>query len=123
MPYLVAEQTSSSGDSESHIIGYSYVSPYRERTAYRFTVENSVYIANNFEGKGIGGRLLEELIRRCKLCGFKQIVSIVAGAGDEPSFNLHTRLGFRLVGTQERIGFKFGQWWDRRMLQCSLEDD
>jgi len=112
-PYLVAE-------SGGRIAGYAYASKYRPRPAYRHTVENSVYVDNDTHRRGIGRTLLEALIERCTLQGFRRMVAIIGDSANAPSIKLHERLGFLPVGIIPACGFKHGQWLDQVIMQRPL---
>ena len=112
-PYLVAE-------IDGHVAGYAYASKYRPRPAYRHTVENSVYVANDTHRRGIGGTLLQALIERCTEQGFRRMVAIIGDSGNAPSIKLHERLGFLPVGIIPACGFKHGQWLDQVIMQRAL---
>ena len=112
-PFLVAER---SGD----VVGYAYAGPYRARPAYRWTVEDSVYIAPQVQGQGIGRALLERLIREAEAGGFRQMIAVIGDSEQTPSIALHESVGFRRVGTLEAVGFKFGRWLDSVLLQRPL---
>lgn len=114
-PYLVAERN-------DRILGYAYVGPYRPRPAYRFTVEDSVYIAREARRLGIGRRLLDALIERTVAAGGRQMVAIIGDSAHIASVRLHERAGFRLVGTLENVGFKFDRWLDTVIMQRPLGD-
>ena len=118
LPYLVAEP-SAEGTPEG-VWGYAYAGPYRSRPAYRYSVENSVYVAPGLEGRGIGRALLEELIRRCAELGYRQMIAIIGDSAHVPSIKLHEALGFSHVGNIVSVGFKFGRWVDCVMLQRPL---
>jgi phosphinothricin acetyltransferase len=113
LPYLVAELHGS-------IVGYSYAMPYRSRSAYRFTVENSVYVRQDFSGQGIGQALLSALISRCGRSGFLQMIAIIAGNENIPSIRLHAKMGFQVVGTLNNVGLKFGKFVDTVIMQRGL---
>ena len=113
MPYLVAEVA-------GLIAGYAYVSPYRTRSAYRFAVENSIYLAPGREGQGLGTRLLESLIARCEQGPWRQMVAVIGDSANHASIRLHERLGFRPIGRLEAVGFKFGRWVDSVLMQRPL---
>jgi L-amino acid N-acyltransferase YncA len=113
LPHLVAEQ---GGD----VVGYSYASPYRARAAYRFSIEDSVYVAEGLSGSGIGRALLTALIAKCEAGGWRQMVAIIGDSGNAASITLHERLGFRMVGTFRAIGFKHGRWVDSVLMQRAL---
>lgn len=113
LPYLVAEM-------EGCVAGYAYASPYRPRPAYRFTVENSVYVNPAHARKGLGRMLLEELIAGCEAAGCRQMVAVIGGTDNAASIALHEALGFRHVGVLRRVGFKFGRWVDTVLMQRPL---
>ena len=113
LPYLVAEM-------DGRVVGYSYASRYHSRTAYRFTIEDSVYIANEMRGRGIGTALLQSLIARCETGPWRQMLAIIGHTGGASSIALHKRLGFQPVGTIKSVGFKFGEWGDTDFMQRSL---
>ena len=112
-PYLVAEV----GDA---IAGYAYAGPYRARPAYRFTVEDSIYLAPHARRRGIGKALLAALVAESEAAGFRQMIAVIGDSAQTPSIALHGALGFRLVGTLEAVGFKFGRWLDSVLMQRAL---
>ncbi len=112
-PYLVAEK-------DGQIVGYAYASKYRPRPAYRHTVENSVYVDADTHGKGIGAKLLDELISRCTALGLRRMVAIIGDSYNMPSIRLHERAGFEHVGTIPACGFKHGLWLDQVIMQRAL---
>ena len=114
LPYLVAEQN-------GQVVGYAYVTLYRPRPAYRFTVEDSVYVRDGLAGQGIGSLLLSEIIKICTAKGYRQLMAVV-GDASPPSVSLHQRHGFTLAGTFKSVGYKFGAWRDTAMLQRPLGD-
>src|SRR5690606_16828311 len=101
-PYLVAER-------DGRVVGYSYASAYRPRPGYRFTVENSVYVAADAQRGGIARALLEELIRRCTAAGYRQMVAVIGDSANTPSMQLHRALGFTYSGVIHSIGWKHGR--------------
>lgn len=113
LPYLVAEL-------EGRIVGYSYATAYRPRPAYRFTIEDSVYVAEGLGGRGVGSALLGELIARCEKGPWRQMLAVVGNSGNEGSIALHKRMGFQTVGTLSSVGFKLGRWVDTVLMQRSL---
>jgi L-amino acid N-acyltransferase YncA len=113
LPYLVAEQS-------ERIIGYCYASLYRTRSCYRYTVEDSIYVAAAETGRGIGRALLTRLIERCTAQGFRQMVAVIGGSDQWPSIRLHRALGFTRIGVLPAIGFKFGGWVDTVLMQRAL---
>ena len=113
LPYLVAMK-------DGEVAGYAYASPYRSRSAYRHTVEDSIYVAPGMQGHGIGKALLLEVIRRCTESGFTQMVAVVGNSANAGSQRVHQRLGFETVGVLRNVGFKFGQWVDTVLMQRAL---
>lgn len=113
LPYLVAEE-------EGRVLGYAYAGPYRERSAYRYTVEDSVYLDPAAQRRGIGRALVVRLIEDCTAWGARQMLAVIGDSGNAGSVGLHTSLGFREVGTQRAVGFKFGRWVDTVTMQRSL---
>jgi L-amino acid N-acyltransferase YncA len=114
LPYLVAEQA-------GRVLGYCYASPYRARAAYRFSVEDSIYIDDQAElGRGIGRALLSELIEECTARGYRQMVAVIGGSEQWPSIRLHRALGFAEIGVLRAIGYKFGGWVDTVLMQRAL---
>ena len=113
LPYLVAQV----GDD---VAGYAYASSYRPRPAYRYTVENSVYVADEMQGRGIGRSLLATLIARCEAGPWRQMVAVIGDSGNTASIALHEQLGFRMVGRLEAVGFKLGRWVDSVLMQRTL---
>jgi phosphinothricin acetyltransferase len=109
-PYLVAEQGGA-------VAGYGYAGPYRPRPAYRFTVEDSIYLAETARGRGIGGRLLRGLLDASEARGFRQMIAVIGDSGNEASIRLHKAAGFTLVGTFKDIGWKHGRWLDSVLMQ------
>jgi L-amino acid N-acyltransferase YncA len=112
-PYLVAE-----GDGA--VLGYAYAGPYRSRPAYRFSVENSVYVAPDAHRRGVGRALLERLIAEAQARGFRQMIAVIGDSDQAPSIALHRAAGFRLVGTIAAVGFKHGRWLDSVLMQREL---
>jgi phosphinothricin acetyltransferase len=113
LPYLVAQ-------AGAEILGFAYAAAYRPRPAYRFTVEDSAYVADGFGGQGIGSALLGELIVRCEQRSWRQMVAVVGDSANLSSIALHKRFGFELVGTLRSVGFKFNRWVDTPILQRTL---
>jgi len=113
LPYLVAE-------AGGAVVGYCYATSYRPRPAYRYTIEDTVYIADGLGGRGIGAALLAALIARCEAGAWRQMIAIIGDSGNAGSIALHRRLGFELVGTLRSTGFKLGRWVDSVMMQRAL---
>jgi phosphinothricin acetyltransferase len=112
-PYLVAE-------ADSQVLGYAYAGPYRARPAYRWSVEDSVYIAPEAQRRGVGRVLLERLIAESEQRGFRQMIAVIGDSEQVPSIELHRALGFRLIGTLAAVGFKHGRWLDSVLMQRPL---
>lgn len=113
LPYLVAE-------AANGIQGYAYAAPFRPRPAYRFSVEDSIYVHDEARGQGVGGLLLAELIARCTDWGARQMLAVIGDSANQGSVALHTRLGFKPAGQFENIGHKFGRWLDILLMQRTL---
>jgi phosphinothricin acetyltransferase len=113
LPWLVA-------DFGGTIAGYGYCAPYRTRSAYRYALEDSVYVREDMQGRGVGTALLVELIRRCEALGYRQLVAVIGDSAHAASINLHAALGFLRVGTLRSVGFKFGRWVDSVIMQRPL---
>jgi L-amino acid N-acyltransferase YncA len=111
-PYLVTEDG-------GKVAGYAYAGPYRPRPAYRFTVEDTIYLAPEAAGRGLGTQLLGELIAQCQSQGHKQMIAIIGGA-TESSQRLHARLGFHEAGRLANVGYKFDRWLDTLLMQRAL---
>jgi phosphinothricin acetyltransferase len=113
LPYLVAEL-------EGEMVGYAYATPYRPRPAYRYTIEDSVYVAQSHPRRGIGGALLTALIARCEAGPWRQMIAVIGDSANVGSIGLHQRFGFRHVGTLRDVGWKLGRWLDSVVMQRSL---
>jgi phosphinothricin acetyltransferase len=113
LPWQVAEHA-------GRIAGYCYASTYNARSAYRFTVQDSVYVAEEAVGRGVGTALLGAVIELCAAQGYRQMMAVVGDSGNEASLRLHARLGFRTIGQALRVGVKFGRWVDIVYLQRPL---
>jgi len=113
LPYLVAK-------IDGKVVGYAYAFLYRARTGYRFTVEESVYVADGFKGAGIGHKLLSALITLCREQGYKQMIAVIAGTDNVASIKFHESLGFTHAGTLKNVGFKFGKWVNTVLMQKEL---
>jgi phosphinothricin acetyltransferase len=112
-PYLVAE-------ADDGLAGYAYAGPYRPRPAYRWSVEDSVYVAPHMHRRGIGAALLDRLIAAAEQRGYRQMVAVIGDSAQMPSIALHRAAGFRPIGTIENVGFKFGRWLDTVLMQRAL---
>jgi phosphinothricin acetyltransferase len=117
-PFLVAEDADQV--PKKQVLGYAYAGPYRARPAYRFTVEDSIYVAQEAQRRGVGRALLDRLITECEARGFRQMIAGIGDSVQTPSIALHEATGFRLVGTFEAVGFKFGRWLDSVLMQRPL---
>lgn len=113
LPYLVAEHA-------GEIVGYAYAGTFRPRSGYRYTIEDSVYVAEALRGNGIGGALLRALIARCESGPWRQMIACIGDSANEASVALHRRLGFRLVGSLGSVGWKLGRWVDVVFMQRPL---
>jgi phosphinothricin acetyltransferase len=113
LPYLVAEM-------DGRVVGYSYATFYRTRPAYRYTVEDSVYVEDGLNGRGIGTLLLAELIARCERGPWRQMLAVIGDSANAGSIALHRRMGFTPAGNLTSVGFKFGRWVDSVFMQRAL---
>jgi phosphinothricin acetyltransferase len=113
LPYLVAE-------AAGRVLGYAYAAPFRTRSAYRYSLEDSIYIAPDATGRGIGQALLNELLARSAALGYRQMVAVIGDSGNAASIALHARLGFRQVGLLQAVGYKHGRWVDSVLMQRDL---
>jgi len=113
LPFLVAVKK---GD----VLGYAYASPFRPRPAYRFTVEDSIYISPAAQGQGIGKRLLMEVIDFCETRGYRQMIAAIGDSANTGSIGLHRSLGFDKMGIQKSVGFKLDRWVDVVIMQRTL---
>lgn len=113
LPWLVAEQA-------GEVIGYAYAGQFRARNAYRYTIEDSIYLAPGHGGKGVGKALLTELIGRVQPMGFRALLAVIGDSENHASIALHKALGFQMSGTLPHVGYKFGRWLDVVMLTLPL---
>lgn len=113
LPYLVAE-------ARGQVVGYAYSGPYRPRPAYRFTVEDSIYVHGDVQGRGVGRALLARLIDESARAGARQMIAVIGDSGNVASIRLHAALGFRHVGVLESVGNKFSRWLDVVFMQRAL---
>jgi len=114
LPFLVAE-------SRGSVVGYAYAGPFRPRSAYRYTLEDSVYVAPEVRGLGVGRALLAELVARATALGYRQMIAVIGDSANHASIRAHSAAGFAHVGTITNVGLKFGQWLDSVYMQRSLE--
>ena len=114
-PYLAA-------DIDGKLAGYAYASLYRTRPAYRFTVENSVYVAPDMHRRGVGKALLERLIEECTARGYRQMIAVIGDSDQAASIGVHKACGFEPAGNLKSIGWKFGKWLDTPLMQRALGD-
>lgn len=113
LPYLAAEL-------DGRVLGYSYATAYRSRPAYRNTIEDSVYVTEEMQGRGVGRALLTTLVSRCEAGPWRQMIAVIGDSGNAGSIALHERLGFRRIGTLKAVGFKLGRWADTVLMQRAL---
>ena len=113
LPWLAAEVA-------GEVVGYAYASPFRPRTGYRYSVEDSVYVRDDQRGRGLGLKLLAALIPRCESLGVRQIVAVIGDSQNAASIAVHARAGFAHVGVVRGVGYKFGRWVDIVMMQRAL---
>ncbi len=113
LPWLVA-------NCDDRVVGYAYAGPFRPRASYRWSVENSVYVAADVKGRGIGSALLARLIREATAGGFRQMVAVIGDNTNAASIQLHTSHGFTPVGVHRAIAFKQGRWLDSLHMQRAL---
>ena len=115
MPYLVALRGKT-------VLGYAYAGPFRDRSAYRYTCEDSIYVAPHAVGRDIGHALMTPLITRCTALGFRQMIAVIGDSANAASLALHSRHGFYVIGALSSVGYKFGRWSDAVFMQRSLGD-
>ncbi|WP_191082871.1 GNAT family N-acetyltransferase [Roseococcus microcysteis] len=111
--WLVAEQ-------DGGVVGYGYFAPFRDRSAYRFTAEDSIYVRDDQRGMGVGKALVQALLARAEALGFRQMIAVIGDSENVGSIGLHAALGFRQVGLMRAVGLKFGQWVDVVTMQRAL---
>jgi L-amino acid N-acyltransferase YncA len=114
-PYFVAAL-------EGRVVGYAHAGAYRPRPAYRFTVENSVYLEPAIHRRGIGRQLLQRLVAESEARGYRQMIAVIGDSANAGSIGVHTKCGFAMIGTHPDVGFKFGRWLDTVMMQRALGD-
>jgi phosphinothricin acetyltransferase len=113
LPWLLAEE-------DGVVLGYAYASPFRTRSAYRYTVEDSVYVAADSQGRGVGRLLLRELIARCEALGIRQMLAVIGDSANTASIALHSAAGFEMSGVTHAVGYKAGRWVDIVSMQREL---
>jgi phosphinothricin acetyltransferase len=113
LAYLTAERA-------GEVVGYAYAAPYRARSAYRFTIEDSVYIEAGRVRQGIGRALLRRLIELCETGPWRQMIAVIGDSENHASIGLHRAEGFRMIGTHPAVGLKFGRWVDSVLMQREL---
>ncbi|MEK6246263.1 MAG: N-acetyltransferase family protein [Pseudomonadota bacterium] len=113
LPYLVAEEN-------GEVLGYGYCTLYRTRSAYRYALEDSIYVRNGQQGKGIGKALLAELILRCERLNYRQIIAVIGDSANAASIAVHASLGFVRAGNLRSTGYKLGRWVDSVLMQLPL---
>jgi phosphinothricin acetyltransferase len=113
LPWLVAEQ-------DGRVLGYAYANHFRPRLAYRFALEDSIYLAEDAQGQGIGKLLLAELIARCESLGARQMLAVIGDSANAGSVGVHRALGFSDLGVMKSVGWKFNRWLDVVLMQRSL---
>ena len=116
LPYLVAEDN-------GEVVGYCYAGPFRQRSAYRYTVEDSVYVAPFVVGRGVGAAILSALVDRCESLGYRQMIAVIGDSANQGSIALHRALGFRQEGVLRGVGLKFGRWVDVVIMHRPLNAD
>lgn len=116
LPYLVAEE-------DGEVLGYTYAGPWRPRSAYRYTVEDSIYVAPFVQRRGVGKALLGTLIDRCADLGYRRMIAVIGDSANQSSIALHRAMGFRQEGVLRGVGLKFGRWVDVVMMHRVLGDD
>ena len=114
LPFIVAES------DNGELLGFAYVAPWRQKSAYRTTVEDSIYLRAAATGKRVGTKLLEELLKLSKQVGVKEVVAVISDSGAESSVRLHERFGFKKQGHLAKVGFKFDRWLGTILMQKSL---
>ncbi len=107
-------------DAGDQVVGFAYYGPYRPRSAYRFTVEDSVYVRDDARGTGVGTALLAALVEHATVAGFRQMIAAIGSSDNAGSIALHARLGFSRAGALHDVGFKFGRMLDVVFMQRAL---
>lgn len=115
LPFLVAQ-------ADGAVVGFAYAGPWRPRPAYRYTVEDTVYLAPDYTGRGLGTALMGELLDACARAGIRRMIAVIADTGSDASAALHRRFGFADAGRLTAVGFKHGRWIDTLLMQRELPD-
>ena len=113
LPYLVAEM-------DGRVLGFAYAGPFRPRAAYRYTLEDSVYVSPDAKGRGVGRAVLSAVIAACEALGVRQLMAVIGDSGNSGSIGLHRALGFEQTGVGRSVGFKHGRWVDIVHMQKPL---
>ena len=113
LPWLVAE-------AQGRVLGYAYANHFRPRPAYRFSVEDSIYLSPDAQGRGVGRVLLAELLARCQAAGARQMLAVIGDSANHGSIGVHRALGFEDCGRLQAVGWKFGRWLDVLLMQRAL---
>jgi phosphinothricin acetyltransferase len=113
LPWLVAEV-------QGRVLGYAYANHFRPRRAYRFCLEDSIYLHRDARGRGLGTLLLAELVAQCEAAGARQMLAVIGDSANAGSIGVHRRLGFQHVGTMKSAGWKFDRWLDVVVMQRAL---
>jgi phosphinothricin acetyltransferase len=108
------------GTDATGILGYGYYAPFRDRSAYRFTVEDSIYVREDVRGQGVGKALVSRLIALATAAGFRQMIAVIGDSENVGSIGVHASLGFHMIGTMKSTGIKFGRWIDVVTMQRPL---
>ncbi len=116
LPFLVAEH-------RGQVVGFAYAGPFRPRSAYRYTLEDSVYVGPDVRGLGVGRSLLSALVTRCRALGYRQLVAVIGDSDNHGSIKAHAAAGFEHMGQLDSVGLKFGKWLDIVFMQCVLNDE
>jgi L-amino acid N-acyltransferase YncA len=116
LPFIVA-------DDDGEILGYAYAGPFRPRSAYRYTLEDSIYVAPFVQHRGVGRLLLADLLQRCSSLGYRQMIAVIGDSANQGSIGLHRKLGFRQEGVLRGVGLKFGRWVDVVIMHRPLQPE
>ncbi len=108
------------GTDATGVLGYGYYAPFRDRSAYRFTVEDSIYVREDVRGQGVGKALVSRLIALATAAGFRQMIAVIGDSENVGSIGVHASLGFHMIGTMKSTGIKFGRWIDVVTMQRPL---